>query len=54
MCEQCIELDKRIAHYTELAVRVTDERTLDGIARLLADLQGKKRELHPDTLGAPD
>lgn len=48
MCEKCIELDRRIARYTQLSAKVTDEMALDGIAKLLADLQGKKRELHPD------
>jgi hypothetical protein len=51
MCEQCIEVDKKIAHYTQLAAHVTDQMTLDGTAKLLADLQAKKREMHPDTPG---
>ena len=54
MCEKCIEFDRRIAHYTRLSTKVLDQLALDGITKLLADLQGKKRELHPDTPGMPD
>ena len=54
MCEKCIEFDRRIAHYTQLSTKVADQKALDGIANLVAELQDKKRELHPDTLGAPD
>ncbi|WP_199805206.1 hypothetical protein [Bradyrhizobium pachyrhizi] len=48
MCEKCVELDKKIKHYKAIRSRVTDQMTLEGIAKLLADLQGKKRELHLD------
>jgi hypothetical protein len=31
MCEQCIEIDKKIDHYRWLATYVNDERTAKGI-----------------------
>lgn len=46
MCEKCTELDRKITYYKGLQSRVTDQITLDGIARLIAELLAKKSELH--------
>ena len=48
MCEKCDEIDQRIAHYRELAKRVIDQQTLDGIARLIAGMTGEKASFHSD------
>jgi hypothetical protein len=48
MCEICVELDDKIAHYQRLAYRVTDERTHDGIEKLIAEMKAQKAALHPE------
>jgi hypothetical protein len=47
MCAKCIELDEKIAHHKALAIRITDQLTLDGIALLVEQYEAQKRELHP-------
>jgi hypothetical protein len=49
MCEKCAEFDERIARYRLLAGRLTDQVTLDGIARLIEHYEIQKRALHPAT-----
>jgi hypothetical protein len=46
MCEQCVEIDKKIGRYRSLAARIMDQQTLDGIDRLVAELEAQKIELH--------
>jgi hypothetical protein len=48
MCEKCKELDGRIERYQQLARNITDERALDGIQRLVAELKAEKAALHPE------
>jgi hypothetical protein len=48
MCEKCIELDGKIAHYQRLAAGITDQRTLDGIKTLIEQMQAQKVVLHPE------
>jgi hypothetical protein len=48
MCEKCVELDGRIANYQRIASRITDQQTIEGIKRLVADLQPRKAALHPE------
>jgi hypothetical protein len=47
MCDKCIEIDEKIEHYRELASSVSDQRTSEGVAELIADLQAQKDTLHP-------
>ncbi len=47
MCSKCDEIDSVIAHYRELELRVTDQQTLDGLARLIEKLEADKVALHP-------
>jgi hypothetical protein len=47
MCEKCKTLDDRIARYRALVQRVTDQQTLEGIKRLIEDMEAQKRTLHP-------
>jgi hypothetical protein len=42
MCKACTDIDSKIAHYKLIAVRVTDQQTLDGIAGLIKDLTAEK------------
>jgi len=42
MCEKYNELDNKIARYTRLAFQITDQRTLDGIARLIKQMTADK------------
>jgi hypothetical protein len=48
MCDQCKAIDKRIGRYREIAARVTDTQTLDGIGMLIAKLEADKKALHPE------
>jgi hypothetical protein len=38
MCGKCSELDSKIAHYKRIAVHITDQQTLDGIASLIKQM----------------
>ena len=46
MCEKCVKIDKRIAHYREMATHLLDKPTLDGISLLIAKLESDKAALH--------
>lgn len=48
MCEQCVEIDKKIEHYRRLASRLTDQATLDGSKQLIERMQACKVALHPE------
>ena len=48
MCEQCVEIGKKIEHHRRLASRLTDQATLDGIKQLIEQMQAQKVALHPD------
>ncbi|WP_158091569.1 hypothetical protein [Bradyrhizobium canariense] len=48
MCEKCIDLDKKIERYREMASRVNDPIAATGIAELIARLIAKKADLHPE------
>jgi len=48
MCEQCVEIDKKIENYQRMASRITDQPTLDGIKELIARMLARKAVLHPE------
>ena len=48
MCERCVELDGKIAHYQRLASRFTDQGLLDGIKELIERAKVEKDALHPE------
>jgi hypothetical protein len=48
MCEQCVEIDKKIEHYHRLASRFTDQALLGGIRELIERAETQKSALHPD------
>ena len=42
MCDKCAKLDKKIAHYRDMALRITDQQILDGIAGLIKQTMADK------------
>ena len=46
MCDQCIELDKKIAHFQRLADGVLDPLTLEGIKKVIEERKAQKAALH--------
>ena len=48
MCERCVELDAKIDHYQKLARMITDQRMLDGIAKVIEAANAEKAALHPE------
>jgi hypothetical protein len=48
MCDRCVELDHKIAHYQRLASRFTDQGLLDGIKELTERAEDQKAALHPE------
>jgi hypothetical protein len=47
MCDRCVEDEKRIAHYQQLARTVLDQKTLDAIDHQIMELRSVKAERHP-------
>jgi hypothetical protein len=47
MCSECIQIDRKIERLRMLALRLSDQQTLNGIADLIAELEAKKLVLHP-------
>ena len=48
MCENCVEIDKKIEHYRSIASRMTDQPLLDGIKELINRMQNQKLAFHPE------
>ena len=48
MCEKCIELDKKIEHYGQLAARVGDPLLTEGVGQLIREIEAQKAALHPE------
>jgi len=48
MCEKCSEIDGKIRHYRDIASRLLDKQTVDGIARLVAELEQRKLNFRCD------
>jgi hypothetical protein len=48
MCDKCAELDAKIEHFRRLATRVLDPLTIEGIGKLIEEMQAKKDRLHPE------
>ena len=53
MCEKCAELELKVAHYRIMAVRIQDELTLKGIAKLIAEAIAAMAALHPADTAEP-
>jgi hypothetical protein len=48
MCEKCVEIDRRITRLKDMASRMLDQQMLDGIDKLVSELEAQKTELHPE------
>ena len=48
MCSQCEEIDAKIKRLRDIATRLLDQQTLEGSARLVAELEAQKAALHPE------
>ena len=48
MCDRCVELDEKIAHYQRISLAITDQLTLDGIKEAVEKLGAAKAALHPE------
>jgi predicted GTPase len=48
MCDQCVELDKKLEQYRRLASSITDQLTIDRLNKLIKDTVAEKAKLHPD------
>jgi hypothetical protein len=48
MCDQCIQLDKKIERYQRLASAVADELTLERLRELVREMRAQKTALHPE------
>ncbi len=46
MCDVCIELGKKIDHYRTICARIYDEKTVEGIRKLIAEMEAQKAALH--------
>jgi hypothetical protein len=42
MCEKCTQIDSKITHSRQMAARITDQQTLDGIAALIKQITADK------------
>ena len=51
MCEKCVELDKKLAHYRQLSTWVVDKQALNGICIIIEKYEADKKAAHP---GAPE
>jgi hypothetical protein len=48
MCDECVELDRRIERCRRLSSSLADEITIDRIKALIEELQTQKVLLHPE------
>jgi hypothetical protein len=48
VCERCVELDAKIDRYQRMARMITDQRTLNGIAKAIEEANAEKAALHPE------
>ena len=53
MCDKCDDIDVKIQHLRDIALRMLDQQTLDGIATLIAELERQKATLHPENGESP-
>ena len=48
MCDKCNEINKKIAHYRGFIGKLQDQLFHEGLAKLIAELEAQKDELHPE------
>ena len=47
MCDKCVEIDEKIKRFENIMRSISDQPTIDGAKRLIAELQAQKAVLHP-------
>ena len=47
MCNKCKSIDADLDRYRLLKARLTDQQTVEGIAKLIDKLEQQKKALHP-------
>jgi hypothetical protein len=47
MCDKCVELDGKLAHYERLSKSISDQLTIDRINELVKQIEVQKDALHP-------
>jgi hypothetical protein len=48
VCDKCKELDKKIAHFADLAARLSDPPTIAAAKKIIEEMQAEKAQLHPE------
>jgi hypothetical protein len=48
MCEKCIEINEKIERCRNIQRSIDDQATVDGVVKLIADLEAQKAALHPE------
>jgi hypothetical protein len=48
MCDQCIELDRKINRYRQIIERVLDPLLAEGVGKLIEEAEAEKAVLHPE------
>ena len=48
MCDNCVQLDEKIAHYRTIIAGVPDQQTVEGINKLIEKMQAEKAALLPE------
>ena len=48
MCDKCVEIDKKIAHYRRFQRAIDDRQVIYGAEKLIAELEAEKAALHPE------
>jgi hypothetical protein len=47
MCDKCSEIDRKIAHYKDIAASILDDLLTERIEAMIAELLAAKKLLHP-------
>ena len=47
MCDNCVELDRKLARYERLSKSISDQLTIDRINELVKQIKAQKAALHP-------
>jgi hypothetical protein len=48
MCEKCVQIDEKIERCRNIQRSINDQATVEGVAKLIAELEAEKGALHPE------
>ena len=48
MCSECDQIDIKIARYERIKRQITDQKVINAAALLVAELEARKKALHPE------